>query len=1069
MLNTSNFWGLTASKKPNNVVPGTSKWVVSEMNVANTMVAHHSKQFAFSVSAELAWLNEQMNEVVNSDESASVLLLLKSPKRLNTKDSPVRKIRNEAIKESKSPLKDITDNINKTNMKSSPTKININIEKPPTPIFTISKDDKDIDQDLTNDKKRLERQRIIDQVEKIIPKSTKILEHENNDLLIPKLAPLNKEISISPPKETTRDENIRKQKNQSPNPRITKELSTATSVNGKRRSTFSDINTSIQIEKSFENIKQNQPTIQLNFQNGHSPSDDSVLLRKAENFEPISYIPPKENHKNITAPEAENNYNHNDNNDNDCNNNNDNDHANHPVYDTSMDESFQAITKTIKFKQTNGNSNTDSFTVVHEPESGPSVITNYPKTNSADLYNKEDKNLDIEGNGSKKLPSITPITEKFSGFASLPSKEPLTVKSSTKSSSNTSRTREIEKLVKLDTSAKIELAPKLVAAKSDSPKISPQSLKPKSLYPQLHKNTTTLKSLSNTISKEHKDESSPFRVARQNSDNDWVAKSPSKSPIDSFSSKPQSDSSKIELQNSISPAKSGALNSIFANAIKRAKNLIYSPKKQKVDIKESSNKSDQVPPKPILRPPTANSIQRSTSRGNLLTRLTADTESSAARNVKKSTVRHQSSRNDNFQEESPLTKKYTESRTAVTLNPLNTNLRPIPKQPVFTVSSTLSTASTSARRTTSSKSPNMELDSVKKANVVHLTENDVPSKLVLPLRKSSSGMDLSKNKFKAKESLTSSSLNKHASKTSTTTSIAPHYRINKKMAEERQRLEELRRQRLSNPHKMISIDEQLKQPLNRAREKSMKSSEHANRQSSINNSLKRKQQVIDYHHHDAQLTTAENNSAHESSVKRLKTEEGKGLGQKATRVSGARKEQTAVGASYQQKNIQQPQTLMKTAMLQHARLNQTSSIPQVDAIKFSSEKIKFNNDIVSKPMNITSTTPASRRVIASSTTPSKSPIALPEIYSESEDDEEGTVLKSWANSPGLKQALLNQQNINPDSIFGPVAPLNMEEIFKNSRLSKFRARSSSAQWGVQDMLNQQEIEDYSKKMGWRLQ
>lgn len=46
--------------------------------------------------------------------------------------------------------------------------------------------------------------------------------------------------------------------------------------------------------------------------------------------------------------------------------------------------------------------------------------------------------------------------------------------------------------------------------------------------------------------------------------------------------------------------------------------------------------------------------------------------------------------------------------------------------------------------------------------------------------------------------------------------------------------------------------------------------------------------------------------------------------------------------------------------------------------------------------------------------------------------------------------LTQQQLVDPESIFGPIAPLQMEEVFRNSknpeRLKKFRERGSSARW-----------------------
>ncbi|KAG5363338.1 Inner centromere protein-related protein [Yarrowia sp. B02] len=94
---------------------------------------------------------------------------------------------------------------------------------------------------------------------------------------------------------------------------------------------------------------------------------------------------------------------------------------------------------------------------------------------------------------------------------------------------------------------------------------------------------------------------------------------------------------------------------------------------------------------------------------------------------------------------------------------------------------------------------------------------------------------------------------------------------------------------------------------------------------------------------------------------------------------------------------------------------------------------------------------------------------LPEINSDSDDDEGDGILRDWANSPELRSLLLRQQVMDPDRIFGPLPPLQMEEIFgssNNARAAKFRGRSSSANWS-RDQLSQFEIDAYSEQMGYK--
>ncbi|KAH7328210.1 hypothetical protein B0I35DRAFT_11862 [Stachybotrys elegans] len=90
-------------------------------------------------------------------------------------------------------------------------------------------------------------------------------------------------------------------------------------------------------------------------------------------------------------------------------------------------------------------------------------------------------------------------------------------------------------------------------------------------------------------------------------------------------------------------------------------------------------------------------------------------------------------------------------------------------------------------------------------------------------------------------------------------------------------------------------------------------------------------------------------------------------------------------------------------------------------------------------------------------------IELPEIQTDDEDEDEdeahGGTIASWADSPDLRRALREQESMDPSSIFGPPAPLNMEEVFNKSKdkWHKFRARTSSANWSGSDRLTEDDI------------
>lgn len=89
-------------------------------------------------------------------------------------------------------------------------------------------------------------------------------------------------------------------------------------------------------------------------------------------------------------------------------------------------------------------------------------------------------------------------------------------------------------------------------------------------------------------------------------------------------------------------------------------------------------------------------------------------------------------------------------------------------------------------------------------------------------------------------------------------------------------------------------------------------------------------------------------------------------------------------------------------------------------------------------------------------------IELPEIQTDDEDEDseaEAGTMASWADSPDLRRALLRQETMDPAAIFGPPAPLNMEEVFSKSkdRWHKFRQRTSSANWSGTDKLTEEDI------------
>jgi Inner centromere protein, ARK binding region len=91
-------------------------------------------------------------------------------------------------------------------------------------------------------------------------------------------------------------------------------------------------------------------------------------------------------------------------------------------------------------------------------------------------------------------------------------------------------------------------------------------------------------------------------------------------------------------------------------------------------------------------------------------------------------------------------------------------------------------------------------------------------------------------------------------------------------------------------------------------------------------------------------------------------------------------------------------------------------------------------------------------------------IHLDEIATDSEDEDSEDerdrkqALPDWVRTPNLFEHLAGQEELNPDAVFGPIAPLNMEEMFKDkSRHHRFRNRTSSANWFGTDRLTEDDI------------
>lgn len=94
--------------------------------------------------------------------------------------------------------------------------------------------------------------------------------------------------------------------------------------------------------------------------------------------------------------------------------------------------------------------------------------------------------------------------------------------------------------------------------------------------------------------------------------------------------------------------------------------------------------------------------------------------------------------------------------------------------------------------------------------------------------------------------------------------------------------------------------------------------------------------------------------------------------------------------------------------------------------------------------------------------PSGENIHLPEIATDSEDEDDSDAemfpVPKWAQPKELEGLLQQQDGMEVDSIFGPIAPFSLEETFKaDKKIKKYRDRTSSANWSGPDGLTQEEI------------
>lgn len=91
---------------------------------------------------------------------------------------------------------------------------------------------------------------------------------------------------------------------------------------------------------------------------------------------------------------------------------------------------------------------------------------------------------------------------------------------------------------------------------------------------------------------------------------------------------------------------------------------------------------------------------------------------------------------------------------------------------------------------------------------------------------------------------------------------------------------------------------------------------------------------------------------------------------------------------------------------------------------------------------------------------------LPDIPTDDEDNKSHKVLQSWAETPQLHKIVMQNRTIDPVTIFGEVPRLNIEEIFE-SQASRYRGKSSPSNFTPDEKQRKREATEYAIKMGYK--
>lgn len=718
-------------------------------------------------------------------------------------------------------------------------------------------------------------------------------------------------------------------------------------------------------------------------------------------------------------------------------------------YDASMEDiSFQAIRKSIRRsllrkskapEEISGSAESSSSYKGSQEGPQPSSLVVNPGSVETSFGSKSSNttikvSLKDEANHATISSNTPPHNRQSQGFALLPHRDPLTVKSAKKVS-----------IESVDTKA---LSPQ---EKSPQTKFSPLIFKP-SLYPtmKLHKDGN------------HEDGPSPH-IPHDSPSKTAVSKKESRDKLTQTNKLAYSPPME---KNITKPETNSPLSNLFAtvgSTLRKARSKFSKDQSQEKHFMDDSSKvhkprkSSSRSPKGATLSPSKRVI--STSESEMISRLTAPTEASQAKSAKRiagattNEVLHSPTKRAGSQERSslkfsPVKSIYGSLRFEMNKS-VNATLSPKKTQQVVSPKKVLEKDDQlkekedefydnkeENRKSYGAKGTSNHPRSLTRMSLSKPQKTDNGAKEIIQPRKST-GKGLtsvplepsskSTNRFRPKSLVSDNQPLKRKTQTeeeikATSTSHQPYRKIGAKivppsMAQAKQQ-QDAKRRRTADQLQSVLQKRALRVSSTRHDQPTLTQSTGESPSKPSNDSNEVQQQPLT--HPTSQVST-----------QKLQPQQS----QPATRI-------IPQSSSKHSKYGQAPntQTLMKTAVLQHARLNNNET----------SKPNPFQSGTIGKPTSFAPVTP-------------KAPTVLPEIFSESDDDEEGSVLKDWANSPELRSILLHQQSVDPDQVFGPIAPLHMEEIFKNSRLSRFRGRGSSAQWSGQDGLTIKEIETYKQK------